>query len=463
MQVRKFEAKTIKDAIELVKFHMGPDAIILSAKDNDKGYGMMGEVSVEVTAAVSESKLNKKKIAESKLDILSKKKYLAASAKSQKEYIEKSSELSKNKVLPVVEMANIKIPEKRPTTSARYIDIDEDGEVKQALPNAKLQMEPPSASEEVQAKSTSLEKQQILFLQNEILNLRGLIEKFQAIPQNFMTLHPGAEEGLPYEFSFIFKRLRDAGLSQVNIVEILKIANEVLPSEQKKKRAFVDGWVIKHLLDRIQVVEKPFKSKYHVFVGSTGQGKTSTVIKMACHLLMKERKRVAILSGDVMKVGATDQLRIYAQILGVPCATVTSVQDWVQFEKAHPGVDHILFDTPGVNLKNSRDFELLRNILPPHTTNKSVHFVQSVLARDADAIEIAERFRVIGVDDVIFTRLDEAVQYGLIYNFQKQMSTPLHSFGIGNNIPEDYEAATKERVVDLIFALSKIKKERGSI
>lgn len=461
MQVRKFEAKTIKDAIALVKFHMGPDAIILSARDNNKNFGMMGEVSVEVTAAVSDSKLNRKKIAESKLDTLSKKKYLTSSAKTQKEFIDKSYELGSAKISLPVDLPNLNAVERRATTTARYIDIDEDGQVKSNLqhPPASVPMPEPA----LVSQPAVNEKQQILFLQNEILNLRGLIEKFNTIPQNFMTLHPGASEGLPYELSFIYKRLRDAGLNKENIVEILKIANEVLPSEQKKKRALVDGWAIKYMLDRIQIADRPFKSKYHVFVGSTGQGKTSTVIKMACHLIMKERKRVAILSGDMVKVGAADQLKIYAQILNVPCAIVTQPQDWVQFEKALPNVDHVLFDTPGVNLKNPKDFELLKNILPPHRSDMSVHFVQSVVARDADAINIAERFKVVGFDDVIFTRLDEAVQYGLIYNFQKQLNVPLHSFGIGNNIPEDYEPATKERVVDLIFALSKIKKERGSI
>jgi flagellar biosynthesis protein FlhF len=38
------------------------------------------------------------------------------------------------------------------------------------------------------------------------------------------------------------------------------------------------------------------------------------------------------------------------------------------------------------------------------------------------------------------------------------LNVPIHSFGIGNAIPEDYELATKERVADLIFSLSKIKK-----
>ncbi len=483
MQVRKFEAKTIKDAIELVKFHMGPDAIILSAKDNTKNFGLMGEASVEVTAAVSENRLHKKKLAESKLDSHSKQKYMASTARQQKEFIDKS--YAKNEQPQVfidgdegiastaqqgggATVSSTPLP-RRPT-SARYIDIGEDGEATPEIA-AQARARTPNTSAApatvaemaavMKANEMNVDKMQISYLQKEIMGLRGLIEKFQSVPQNFMTLHPGADEGLPYELNFIFKRLRDAGVSPEAVSEMLKIANEVIPHDQKKKRALIDGWAVKYILEHVQTVDKPFKTKYHVFVGPTGQGKTSTVIKMACHLMMKERKKVALLSGDVIKVGAADQLKIYAQILNVPCAAVTKPQDWLHFEKALPNVDHVLFDTPGVTLKNPHDFDILRNILPPYMKDMTVHYVQSVLARDADACEIAERFKVIGFNDVIITRLDEALQYGLIYNFQKQMNVPLHSFGIGNNIPEDYELATKERVVDLIFALSKIKKERG--
>lgn len=516
MQVRKFEAKTIKDAIELVKYHMGPDAIILSAKDNSKNFGLMGESSVEVTAAVSDSKFQKKKVAESKLDSRSKQKYMTATARTQKEYIDKvftrdraeqnfrnensnEDSMTHANANSVTAAVMNERPKKRPLTTARYIDIDEDSDDSQmqsqsimnsaanaaGLRNVNamqstMQQRAVSAQNMMTAKAQAAhvadqarshasvdiqaaasEKMQIAMLQKEIMTLKGLLEKFQSVPQNFMSLHPGAEDGLPYEFSSLFKKLVDAGVSHSNVVEMLKVANEVLPNEQKKKRAFVEGWAIKFLLDHVQIVEKPFKTKYHVFVGATGQGKTSTVIKMACHLLMKERKKVAILSGDMIKVGAADQLKIYSQIMNVPCAIVTKPNDWSHFEKALSNVDHVLFDTPGVNLKSTQDFELLRNILPPHMNEMSVHYVQSALARDTDAFEIAERFKVVGFNDVIFTRLDEAVQYGLIYNFQKQMNVPVHSFGIGNAIPEDYELATKERVADLIFALSKIKKERG--
>ncbi len=44
----------------MVKTQLGPDAIILSARDNNKSFGLVGEGSVEITAAVSEETLQKR-------------------------------------------------------------------------------------------------------------------------------------------------------------------------------------------------------------------------------------------------------------------------------------------------------------------------------------------------------------------------------------------------------------------
>ena len=89
MQVRKFEARNMKEAIELVKTNLGPEAIIVKARDNSKRFGLVGENSVEVTAAISESTLKKKKLAESKLDEKSMKRFAQSPARQQKQFIDK--------------------------------------------------------------------------------------------------------------------------------------------------------------------------------------------------------------------------------------------------------------------------------------------------------------------------------------------------------------------------------------
>src|SRR4051812_32100315 len=67
MQVKKFEAPTIQEALEVIKRELGPEAIILQTKKLKKGFGLMNRESVEVTAAVSERSIQKKSFAETRL------------------------------------------------------------------------------------------------------------------------------------------------------------------------------------------------------------------------------------------------------------------------------------------------------------------------------------------------------------------------------------------------------------
>ncbi|MEK6554821.1 MAG: flagellar biosynthesis protein FlhF [Bdellovibrionota bacterium] len=514
MQVRKFEARTIKEAIELVKLELGPDAIILSAKENVKKFGLMGESSVEVTAAVSETQLHAKKLAERKMNLKTRESFVNSTAKRQRKFIDASTLSDAAGHSGGMEMyasdqqqSPAPKPQKRAgITQARYVDIDEEemqaapatqstyspnaarqaaattAALRQATQNAQANEAAHMAAQNAAAqkasaqaaayaaeqnapaparRQSSSDSVQVMALKNEIDNLKAMVERFQKVPQNFISMHPGAEEGIPFELSPMFKKLEESGLAINHICDILRYANDTLPPEHKKKRAFVEGWVIRYMLDQIIVNEKPMQGRFHVFFGATGQGKTSTVVKMASHLVLKEKKKVAVFTGDIFKVGAKEQLKTYCQILNIPFGVMKQASDWREYEPLLKNMDYIFFDTAGTNLKSGADLDRLRAMMPITNDKVALHYVQSALARDADAFEIADRFKILGFQDVIFTRLDEAVQQGLIYNFQKRYDVPLHSFGIGSHIPEDFEFASKERVVDMIFNLSKTLKERG--
>jgi flagellar biosynthesis protein FlhF len=89
MQVKKFEARSMKEALDMIKGEFGPEAIILGAKDNSQRYGLVGEGSVEVTAAIAENSLQKKKFAESRMPEKLKQDFVKSPAKAQKEWVEK--------------------------------------------------------------------------------------------------------------------------------------------------------------------------------------------------------------------------------------------------------------------------------------------------------------------------------------------------------------------------------------
>ena len=108
MQVKKFEAKSIKEALAMVKAEFGPDAVILSAKDMGSSHGLVGEKSVQVTAAVDEKKLQKKLYAEKTLPKEMLGQFKNSSASKQKSYIDELLEGLTNKQYALPQSHNVK-------------------------------------------------------------------------------------------------------------------------------------------------------------------------------------------------------------------------------------------------------------------------------------------------------------------------------------------------------------------
>ena len=207
---------------------------------------------------------------------------------------------------------------------------------------------------------------------------------------------------------------------------------------------------------------EPFAGKVHVFAGPSGSGKTSTLVKFASQLVLREKKSVAVLSGDLHKVGAADQLKIFCKILNVPFAILRSKEDWPYLLEQLQSVDHILVDAPGSSLRQLEEIDEGRALLPPEGTSFSTHLVLPATLRDKDGYELAQRYKILKVKDLIITHVDQSSQHGLIFNLQRKTQLPLNSFGLGPKIPEDFEVATKERVLDLLYKLSQLKAGRAA-
>jgi flagellar biosynthesis protein FlhF len=486
MQVKKFEARTMKEALEMVKTQLGPDAIILSARDNHKSFGLVGEGSVEITAAVSEETLHKKKFVESRLRPEDKNKLLRSPAKVQRQIIDKM-------VTKYVEEKEAAAPKQ--ITRTRYIEIDDDvegspsiaaerirsaaerawnsmqgqigwleeavsaptsprGAKKQAAP-APATAAPAQVTQVRQIPTTPVaESREIQALKNEIADLKQVLTQFQRVPQTFVSQHPGAEHGLSYDVSGTFEKLITAGVASEIAAEILLEAQEKMVPAKLKNKALVDGWTAKYILDHTVIANDKLASRVQLFIGPAGSGKTSSLIKLASHYVVRERKKVALVTADTFKVGAADQMRIYAQILNVPFAIVRQRSDWEKIMAQLSGYDHVLIDFPGLSMKTMEEISAVRNLIPPEKFQPQAHLVLSCLAKDADLTEMGKRYRAAEFKDVIFTALDESNQQGTVYNFMKRFQIPLHSFGVGTRVPEDYEMATKERVLDLIFKIT---------
>jgi flagellar biosynthesis protein FlhF len=126
-------------------------------------------------------------------------------------------------------------------------------------------------------------------------------------------------------------------------------------------------------------------------------------------------------------------------------------------------LDHILVDYAGLNLRSQEEINYMKRVAPPVYRSMRTHLVLSATSKDADLLDCAKRYQNFGYDDVIFTGLDEATQHGNIYNLVSKIKTGLFAFGIGTKVPEDFEFATAERIVDLLLKITKHRKQEVSL
>lgn len=521
MRVKKFEAKSMKDALRMVKAELGPEAVILGARENKRSFGIAGETSFEVTAAVSESTLQKKRFVESRLKEDDKEKFRTADARAQRRMIEKMvDKRTQSQASTARQAAEAADWRPRPITKISYIDIQDEApaqiatkvyapragvrqparSIDQAIAQASaIARSPAKASRpqpnvdgieanrsgmaDVRGKIRSLAReafeaggliesappkvaspaaasgaQEILSLKSEIHRLQSLLEGFQKVPQTFQgAAHPGAEFGLGYDFSRCYQKLVETGVAGDLAAEILTRASQEIDSFNAKKPAIVEAWVAKWLLHNISICARPMAAKVHVFVGPTGGGKTSQLVKTAAQMVIREKKKIAIVTTDTSKVGAVDQLKIYCQILNVPFAVVRDRSEWQWLESQLGSVDHLLIDSPGLGLRDMDEIQKMRSLMPT-AEGAAIHLCLSSSMKESDALEVVRRFRVVQPTDLVFTALDLTVQHGVIATVQLRSGLPIHSFGIGSRVPEDFEIATKERVLDLLFKLSSLKR-----
>ncbi len=490
MQVKKFEASTVQEALAIVKTQMGPDAVILSVKDHRKAFGLVGRGSVEITAAVSARSLEKKLQVEARLKEEQRKQFQSIPARQQKKIMAKID----GRPQPTVPAR----ASSRPPTDTPYIEISDDepkrhqakvydrsaGRANRATANAietpvlasdLAESEGSRRVKEAAKRAWSIVSQEernpapagersttasvdVQALKVEISELKKMIEGLRdQTGSPLRRLHPGAEDGIIYEASFMFEKLQSAGISRDIILKILTLAQSQLSENEVRRRAPLEAWVAKYILENTRVATNSLSRRIHCFVGPSGQGKTSCLVKMASHLVIQQQKRVAIVTADTNKVGAVEQLKIYASILNVPFGIIRASNDWSAILPRLTDADLILADFSSTNLSTDSEMTRLRSLMPPAGDQRVVHYVTSCASRDEEAVETANKFRNIGIDDLILTGVDVVVKHGLVFNLQEQLNIPLAAFGTGSLIPEDFEWATRERVLDLIFRISRIK------
>jgi len=186
-----------------------------------------------------------------------------------------------------------------------------------------------------------------------------------------------------------------------------------------------------------------------MLIGPTGVGKTTTIAKLAAQAV-KAGKKAAIINLDTYRIGATEQSRIYARILGIPLATATNAAEFQSnLAKFSETRDVVFIDTTGRNPKDEAAMQDLAELCQS-TIPLELHLLMNANGDDECMIEAYRAYSTLPIDYLAFTKIDEAVRFGSLYNIMLTYQKPVAYLTTGQRVPGDIEYATVNRLASLI-------------
>lgn len=378
MQIKRFEAENMTEALRLVKQEFGSEAVILSARSLEKKRGVFWPVKrpgAEVTAAKDTSCTEAKEAPPNKM----RKFYKNQSLRSN---LEDSSK-------------------KKSSVSLLHGDAN-------ALKNRH----------------------------------NNHMVKRNHVPQNNAR-----------ELFALHQRMLFQGIEENIALDLIEKINRIMSSENVLKNEELKSCLI-HAFEKTGLRASPIKmeqgkQKIVAFVGTTGVGKTTTIAKLAAIQAIKMRKRVALITLDNYRIAGIEQLKIYAKIIGIPIEIASTGKEFKECLNRLKDKHLILIDTAGMSQGNEYQFNELR-IFFDKIRHVETHLLLSATTKENDLIDILARFKVFPISKLLFTKLDESTSYGNMLNQIIQSKIPVSYFTNGQQVPEDIEIATLERLVDLI-------------
>ena len=184
------------------------------------------------------------------------------------------------------------------------------------------------------------------------------------------------------------------------------------------------------------------------FIGPTGVGKTTAIAKIAARCVLRYgREKLALLSTDTFRIGAQEQLNVYAKIIGVPVTSLRDGEDLVHKLKSMPERKVILLDTAGVSQRDIQMLEQSQLLQTGAPELKRILVMSSTtdLRTQEDVIlmhqQASQAHTQRPIHAAIITKTDEAAQIGPVMDCLIRHQLPLIFLANGQRVPEDLSQA----------------------
>ncbi|HLL23805.1 MAG TPA: hypothetical protein VK427_16820, partial [Kofleriaceae bacterium] len=190
----------------------------------------------------------------------------------------------------------------------------------------------------------------------------------------------------------------------------------------------------------------PSAGRRVVFVGPTGVGKTTTIAKLAARAALIEQRSVQLVTLDNYRVGGIDQIRAFAELIGVPMHTAEHTADLADILVDENEL--VLIDTAGHSPRDAGAIgDLARQLAD--IGGLEVHLCVPATSSPAVLDDLATRYAPLRPTRLLFTKLDEVECTPELTAAPARLGLPVTWVTTGQRVPEDLEEPTLSRLVEL--------------
>lgn len=432
MLVKTFQAPTMAEALRLVKAELGPDAMIISTKKEKQG-GILGFFSkqvVKVTAAIDPHTPPP-----------------PPPVREQPERERTTKEAFESSMLAPLARELRDLREKVELMARREEELRQRQQEQPAQPVVQPKTEGSLNLNNIPRQD--LEEIKKLLLSTLIKNQDGGVKAVQwadASPTDTKKEEAGQPEHPP-----LVRELDRQGV-EPELQEKILATLQTLPLDQgddslKDRLGNAFSKLIRFAGNLRMKKNAP---RIIALVGPTGVGKTTTTAKLAAMYALNKGNKVALITMDIFRVGAVEQLKTYTRIMGIPLEVASTPKELERAVERHGDCDLILIDTAGRSHKDAEKLEEMKVFLE-NTIQADIYLCLSATTKDRELEVILNRFSIFPISKVVFTKLDESESVGCIVNLLLKANLQIAYFTTGQRVPEDIEVATSEKLAELVL------------
>jgi len=273
--------------------------------------------------------------------------------------------------------------------------------------------------------------------------LTDFLDKFTYVKRNITYDYPD-------EVQKLLSRLIDAQVEIDLAHSLAKQAEQMLRQQPGVNAVeFIEHLLLEQLGRSEPILHKKFTQKVILILGPTGVGKTTSIVKLAADFAVKQKKNVGIINTDTYRIGAQEQLQTYADILGVPLQVVYHAHELEEAMEYMSDRDIIFVDTagkrPGDEQHKDDLLEIVRVLKP-----EDILLCLAATTSFSSIKEMVDTYGFVDDYRLMITKLDETKYRGSILNISWYTHKPLAYVTTGQDVPDDIEIADIEALVKQI-------------